>query len=160
MRYYPPAPTGCRQGSSNAILQQPGTQPAGQPASRVAGSAGQPDSRSARQPASQRQRALFTKIPLTLRSRVPSEHPLLFAAVPAATFLASPRVSDTGIRPLRGSTGGPRSRANFGGSAVHISATQMTTTSVPSANWGGDPSSKSDFLTFVQMAVIPLGHFA
>ena len=36
----------------------------------------------------------------------------------------------------------------------------MNTTSVPSANWGGDPSSKRDFLTFVQMTVIPLGHFA
>ena len=93
------------QTSSNAILQQPGTQPAGQPASRVAGSAGQPDSRSARQPAGQRLKAPFTKIPLTLRPRVLSQHPLLFAAVPAATFLASPRVSDTGIRPLRGSTG-------------------------------------------------------
>ena len=72
-----------------------------------------------------------------------STRPLLFAAVPAATFLASPRVTDTGVRPLRGSTGGPRSRANFGGSAVHISAIEMTTTSVPSADWGGDPSSKN-----------------
>ena len=29
------------------------------------------------------------------------QHPLLLAAVPAAKFLASPRVSDTGVRPLR-----------------------------------------------------------
>ena len=58
-------------------------------------------SRSARRPAGQRLKAPFTKIPLTLRPRVLSQHPLLFAAVPAATFLASPRVTDTGVRPLR-----------------------------------------------------------
>ena len=35
-----------------------------------------------------------------------------------------------------------------------------TTTSLPSAGWSGDPSTKDDFLTFVQMSVVPHGNFA
>ena len=84
-----------------AAARRSASQPASQPAGRVAGSAGRPVGRSARQPASQRQRAFFTKRPLTQRSRVPSSHSLLFTAVPAVTFLAPPRVTDTGVRPLR-----------------------------------------------------------
>ena len=35
-----------------------------------------------------------------------------------------------------------------------------TTTTLPSAGWSGDPATKDDFLTFVQMSVVPHGAFA